>query len=234
MRVTDDRKTTVAIVEDHQPFREYLEKTLSGYKQLDVVLTSPDGKAFLQALPTLPLKPQVVLMDLEMPELNGVDTTKQLLKLHSDIVVAILSVHESAQYILDSIYAGANGYILKNNIQVHELPQIIQALADGHSYTSPKITSTTFKYLREHLVRNHATESEIPLTEREKEVLQRLITGQSAKEMAADIHIAVSTVQKHVSNIYRKLGVSNRVEASRLALSKGWFKRIDKDTPYGT
>lgn len=199
----------VAVVEDDGEIRQLLRSMLMRAEQLQVVGSYPDADAYLEALERI--LPDVVLMDIGLPGMNGIECVRQA-KPHLPSVQYLMStVFESPAYIHQALCVGATGYLLKNA----EPEEIIAAVRDIHAGGSPmsppiaRLVVASFQHQSQRDIQDHM------LTEREKGVLDQLANGLMYKEIAAKAGISTETVRKHVRNIYEKLQVKSRMEAVR-------------------
>ena len=199
----------VAVVEDDSEIRQLLRNMLMRADGFHVVGTYPDADAYLADLERV--TPDVVLMDIGLPGMNGIDCVRQAKPLHAATQYLMSTVFESPAYIHQALCAGATGYLIKNA----EPEEIIAAVRDIHAGGSPmsppiaRLVVASFQQQARREVRDHL------LTEREKTVLDQLANGLMYKEIAIKAGISTETVRKHVRNIYEKLQVSSRMEAVR-------------------
>ena len=204
----------VAIVDDHPMVAEGIEAILETYDDIRVVATLCNGQAIIDQVKTL--APDVVLLDLNMPGLNGLSVTEILLERRPQTRVLILTMHDSAEYITTALSHGASGYILKD-VPTEEIKTAIDTVMRGERYLCPgteavldaKTNALTTKDGRE------------PLTSREQTILLELAQGKSNKQVAADLDISVRTVETHRKNLKRKLGISSTAGLTRYALEHG-------------
>lgn len=201
----------ILIVDDHSVVRQGLRMFLSLDPELEVIGEASNGQEAIEMVKSL--KPDVVLMDLLMPVMDGITATQIIRKDHIDTeVLALTSVLEDAS-VVNAVRAGAIGYLLKDT-QADELCRAIKAAAAGQVQLSPRAAERLMREIR-------APESPEKLTERETEVLRLLATGKANKEIAAEMHISETTVKTHVSNILMKLGVPSRTQAALYAVRIG-------------
>ncbi|MCK5550478.1 MAG: response regulator transcription factor [Hyphomicrobiaceae bacterium] len=208
----------VLIVDDQALFREGLRTLLSVQTDIDVVGEAGDGIEAIQACARL--KPDVVLMDMLMPRLDGVETTRRLHAEHPDCRVIILTTFDDDEYVFDGLRAGALGYLLKD-ASSEKLLEAIRAAARGESFLQPSVAAKVvaeFSRLADHPPGADLVE---PLSEREREVLQLLSSGASNREIAEALVIAHGTVKNHVTSILGKLGVRDRTQAAIKARDLG-------------
>lgn len=199
----------VVIVDDHPMVTEGIESILETYGDILVVGCLNNGQDIIDQVDTL--KPDVILLDLNMPGINGLSTTEILLENHPDIRVLILSMHDSAEYIQTALSHGAKGYILKD-VPTDEIKTAIDAVMAGQQYLcTGASTALTPKTMDGHEI----------LTNREQTILLQLAQGNSNKEVAAELDISVRTVETHRKNIKRKLGISTTAGLTRYAMEHG-------------
>ena len=212
----EPRRIRIVVVDDHTLFRRGITALLSRVPGFDVAGEAADGLDGIKAVALH--KPDVVLLDLHMPGISGVDAMKSILRDAPDTRVVMLTVSEDADDLMTALRSGALGYLLKN-IESEFLVESIRRAADGESVLSPEMTG---KLLRE--VRAGATPSAPAgpaLSPREREILQHLARGASNKEIARDLDVAESTVKIHVQHILRKLDLTSRVQAAVWAVERG-------------
>lgn len=206
----------IVIADDHALVREGTRQILENHPGLVVAGEAQDGEEAVAMVSRL--QPDVVLMDIAMPKLNGIDATRIIKKESPATSVLILTAYDDDQYIFALLDAGAAGYLLKN-VRGEELAQAVRAVAEGESVLHPAIAAKVFKrYTRS----DQAVDEEIePLTDRESEVLAIAARGLSNKMIARELSLSDRTVQVHLSNIFGKLGVASRTEAVITALRRG-------------
>jgi len=209
----------VLLVEDHIVVRQGIKALLSEEADLEIVGEADNGREALVLVEKL--HPDVVLMDISMPGLNGIEATHQICQRHDDVKVVILSMYASEEYVFQVLRAGAAGYVLKQSDSSEVLTAIRAALAGG-SFLSPPISRAVIDdYIHRAEARGQGDDLD-PLTSREREVLQLLAEGFSNKEIAEQLSISVKTVESHRSNMMSKLDVSNKTELVKYAIRKGW------------
>jgi NarL family two-component system response regulator LiaR len=215
-------KIKVLLAEDHVMVREGTREFVQRESDMEVVGEAGDGEEAVRLAKEL--KPNVVVMDIAMPKLNGVEATKQIKALNPSIAVLILTAYDYDQYIFALLEAGAAGYLLKG-VRVHELIDAIRAVYAGESVLHPVVARRVI----DRLVSPGRKEAPVvePLSEREMEVLKLAATGVSNKDIAQQLFLSPRTVQVHLGNIFSKLGVASRTEAVLHALRKGWLTLDD-------
>jgi NarL family two-component system response regulator LiaR len=214
-------KIKVLLAEDHVMVREGTREFVQREPDMEVVGEAGDGEEAVKLAKEL--KPDVVVMDIAMPKLNGIEATKQIKAIAPSIAVLILTAYDYDQYIFALLEAGAAGYLLKG-VRVHELIDAIRAVYAGESVLHPVVA----RRVVDRLVSPGGGETQaIPLSEREMEVLKLAATGVSNKNIAQQLFLSPRTVQVHLGNIFSKLGVASRTEAILYALRKGWLTLDD-------
>ncbi|MCH7835387.1 MAG: response regulator transcription factor [Chloroflexi bacterium] len=205
------------IADDHALVREGTRQILEDQPGLEVVGEAQDGEEAVALVSRL--HPDVVLMDIAMPKLNGIEATRLIKKESPSTSVLILTAYDDDQYIYALLDAGAAGYLLKS-VRGEELAQAVRAVAQGESVLHPAIAAKVFK---RYTSPGQATAQEEiePLTERESEVLGMAAKGLSNKMIARELKLSDRTVQAHLSNIFGKLGVASRTEAVITGLRRG-------------
>jgi two-component system, NarL family, response regulator NreC len=208
----------VVLAEDHTIVREGLRALLDVRDDIEVVAEVSDGRAAVEVVATH--KPDVVVMDLGMPELNGVDATRQIRKEHPNTQVLILSMHSGEEYVRPAIRAGASGYLLKGS-GLSDLVSAIQAVARGDAFFSPAIAKIVlFESRRTDRPSKDPTPGDA-LTNREREILQLVAEGKSSPEIAKQLQLSVKTVEGHRGRIMAKLDVHHVAGLVRHAIRIG-------------
>lgn len=221
--------TKIVIVDDHQLFREGVKRILDFEDSFDVVAEGDDGQDVIRLYNEY--QPDVVLMDINMPQKNGVEATAELLEKYPDAKVIILSIHDDESYVSHALKSGALGYMLKE-MDADEIVEAIKIVAAGGSYLHPKVTKNLVAEYRRLSEREnkgsfHQTEIRRPfhlLTKRECEVLQLLTDGQSNRAIGETLYISEKTVKNHVSSILQKMNVNDRTQAVVTAIKNGWVE----------
>lgn len=222
--------TDIILVDDHKLFREGVRRILEFEPSFNVVAEADDGSAALQLVEEF--QPDVVLMDINMPHLNGVEATAELVRHHPEINVIILSIHDDENYVTHALKTGAQGYLLKE-MDSNALIEAIKVVSQGGSYLHPKVTHNLVKEYRRLSDENNdgRAEQQIEyrkplhlLTRRECEVLQLLADGKSNRGVAESLYISEKTVKNHVSNILQKMDCNDRTQAVVSAIKNGWVQ----------
>ena len=210
--------TRILLVDDHNLFIEGLIALMKERPDIELVGQAKDGlEAFKQADK---LKPDIILMDIAMPELNGIKATKQIVKSFPEIKIIVLSMYNNLELIVESLRAGAVGYVLKE-CEACELYEAIKSVAKGNHYIAKTSLEIMLKdYLR--LLQEEARNSENALSEREKEVLRLLAVGKNAKEIAYELMISRNTVDVHRRHIMEKTGCNSMASLVRYAIREGY------------
>ena len=207
----------VLLVDDHTLFRSGVKALLQRQSGFEVVGEAPDSLEGVRHAATL--KPDVILLDLHMPGISGKDSVKLFLEAAPQSHIVMLTVSENAEDLLESLRAGASGYLLKN-IETETLIDSIRRAADGDSVVSAQMTGKLVRGLQ--AAREAPCEAEKDgLSPREREILSHVAKGSSNKEIARNLSVAESTVKIHVQHILRKLNLSSRVQAAVYAIEKG-------------
>lgn len=207
------------IAEDDNLLRRTLVELLQLDPHFEVVAQVPNGQLALESAGAT--RPDVVLTDIEMPILNGIDTTKQLKALLPDVAVVILTKFDSDELLFDAIRAGACGYVLKDS-PVEEIKQAIREARDGHGHLNPTLVSRVLEeFARISKANKLRKETFSELTPRELEVLEMLGQGMKNKVIADKLFLSEKTVKSHVGAVLRKLHVNDRTEAALLAQKHG-------------
>jgi DNA-binding NarL/FixJ family response regulator len=207
----------ILIADDHRIMRSGLRSLLDKEPDMEVVAEAENGRMTVQL--ARKLSPHVVIMDITMPDLNGIEATRQIVSETPDIKVVALSMHSDDQFVVEMLDAGASGYLLKD-CALTELCLAIRAVVANQNYLSPGIASIVVKdYLRE-LSKAEAPVSSL-LTPREREVLQLVAEGNTSKKIAARLHVSMKTVEAHRRQIMDKLNIHSVAELTKYAIRKG-------------
>ncbi|MHC4534786.1 MAG: response regulator [Planctomycetota bacterium] len=214
-------KIRVLLADDHAILRAGLKMLLDAEPDMEVVGEAGNGVAAIQK--TGELKPDVVLMDITMPELNGLHATREILQAHSDAKVLVLTVHDDESYLRQFLRAGASGYVVKKAADT-ELTAAIRSVYKGDIFVHSSLARVMMEeYLGNAVKPARQTNQSHPLSEREKEVLTLIAQGYTNKEAAKKLYISVKTVETHRARIMEKLQLRTRAELVRYAIMEGFL-----------
>jgi DNA-binding NarL/FixJ family response regulator len=219
------KKIRVLVADDHTIVRKGLCALLDGDKEIEVVADAENGREVIKKVEQI--RPDIILMDITMPGLNGLETTRQLKKRHPKIKILILTMHDNEEYIFETLRAGASGYLVKRTAP-DELISAIYAVNRGESFLSPSISKRVIEgFIRVGQSEQEEDEAFNKLTDREREVLQMIAEGCVNREIAELLHISIKTVETHRSHIMEKLNTRNIAELTRYAIRKGLISLTD-------
>jgi DNA-binding NarL/FixJ family response regulator len=217
-RVMD--KITILLAEDHKVVREGTRRLLESQSDFEVVGEASDGIEAIELAKKW--KPQIIIMDVYMPRLNGIEATKQIKALYPNMAILVLTGYDDDEYVFALLEAGAAGYLLKES-SGEELIDAIRQVMTGEPVLHPKIMKKVLNRLRAPVEEASTQTSSEVLSDREMEVLRLAATGMSNMEIANSLTLSVRTVQTHLRSIFNKLGVGSRSEAIVYGLKKGWL-----------
>lgn len=208
----------VLIADDHKIVLDGLVSLINEHRDMNVVGQATDGRSVVTL--AMETDPDIVVMDLTMPILNGIDATRMIIQNAPDIRVIALSMHSEKRFIRAALKAGASGYLVKENA-FDELVSAIRAVKDSKNYLCPVATKIMMlDYLHHIKAEGNFTDRDI-LTPREREILQLLAEGRKTREIAGDLNVSVKTVETHRKNIMDKLDVRSIAELTRYAIREG-------------
>ena len=209
--------TTVRLLlaDDHRMFRQGLREMIERKTDWEVVGEAANGREALELVERL--RPDIVLLDIQMPELNGVAVAQQLAQSHPQVKIIMLTMYREDQHLVEAIQAGARAYLLKD-ADAQELISIVGRVQRGESALDPALTARVFDALRRLSTKEAENEQ---LTEREREILQLVARGLENRAIAARLHLSEKTVGNRLSEIFQKLGVTNRTQAALIARERG-------------
>lgn len=212
--------TRILLAEDHGTVREGIKMLVNSQPDMEVVGEADDGDAAIREAQQI--EPDLVLMDISMPTLNGLKATKKLRKLCPNIKILTLTRHTDDGYLQQLIKAGVNGYVLKQSAPT-ELITAIRTVTAGQSYLDPTLVQRVMgRYAGNLPAARGAGTGEV--TDREAEVLRLIAWGYSNKEIGMRLDLSVKTIEAHKSNAMRKLGMNSRIDIVRYALLQGWLQ----------
>lgn len=211
-------RVRILLADDHTVMRSGLRVLLERHQPFAVVAEAANGREALEL--TEAHHPDVAVLDIAMPGLNGIDASSQIVARHPRTAVIILSMHSDESYVLRALKAGARGYLLKDAPEA-DLIRAIEAVHEGKAYFSPAISKLMVEDYMRQLQQRGTDDSYELLTAREREVLQLLAEGKSNKEVASALHLSVHTVETHRSNILEKLNLHGTPELILYAVRKG-------------
>lgn len=215
----------IVVADDHVLLRQGLRQVLEMEPDFEVVGEAQDGQQAVEI--TQALKPDVVLLDITMPRLNGIEAARAIKEALPSTGIVMLTIHDSDEYLMEAVAAGINGYVLKD-VEPATLIEAVRSCSRGNGYLHPTVAARVLQRLNqpdsgsEPPVRRRVVEE--GLTPREFEVLEQLAQGASNRDIADRLYISESTVKNHVTSIFRKLGVADRTQAVLYAVRKGWVK----------
>ena len=207
----------IILADDHAMLRHGLSKSLQNEKDMEVVAQAKDGRTTVELAKEL--SPNIVIMDIGMPDLNGIEATRQIVKENPKVKIIALSMHSSKNFIIEMFKAGAAGYLLKD-CEFDELVNAIRLVMTNKTYISPAISDVVVdNYMRQP---ENARDSAFSiLSQREREVLQLLTEGKATKQIAKRLHISAKTVEVHRLNLMNKLKIDNIAQLTKYAIQEG-------------
>ncbi|HVF46072.1 MAG TPA: response regulator transcription factor [Pyrinomonadaceae bacterium] len=213
-------KLRILLAEDHQTVREGIKLLVNSQPDMEVIGEADDGERAIKM--AIELRPDLLLMDISMPNMNGLKATRRLRSMSSDIRILTLTRHTDDGYLQQLISAGANGYVLKQSAP-SDLVNAIRTVCSGNSYLDPALTR---KVMGGYASRAGSLrgEGKSDLTDRENEVLRLIAFGYSNKEIATQLDLSVKTIEAHKSNAMRRLGIANRTDIVRYAILQNWLQ----------
>lgn len=212
------QKTQVLLADDHRLMRAGLRLVIEQHPEFTVVGEADDGRQAVAMAESL--KPQVIVMDIGMPSLNGIEAARQITEKHPEMAIVMLSMHADEGYVLRALKSGARAYLLKDSAE-EDLTRAIEAVRDGKSFFSPAVSKVLLQDYMRKLQRAGADDSYDLLSGREREVLQLVAEGKSSKEIAGLLNLSTYTVETHRSNLMQKLNLKGIPELILYAVRKG-------------
>ena len=211
----------IVIVDDHDILREGLKFTLNRIKLAEVIGEASNGKKFLELMESV--NPDLVLMDIAMPEMDGVEATKEILKIKPDLKIIALTMFGDEEYYFKMVHAGAKGFILKK-AGINELEEAINTVAKGDNYFSDELLRKIIVNINDKKIKNSVTGSPVKITKRELEVLQEICNGLTKNEIGEKLHISPKTVEGHRNRLLAKTDSKNTVSLVMYAIKNELIK----------
>lgn len=212
-------KLRIMLAEDHETVREGIRLIINAQADLEVCGEADNGRAAVERAEKL--QPDVIIMDITMPELNGLKATRKLKQICPHLKILTLTRHTDDGYLQELLRAGASGYVLKQSPS-EELLRAVRAVASGGNYLDPAIAGRVMGGYVKRQMRGESANAE--LTDRETEVLRQIAWGYSNKEIAAVLKLSVKTIEAHKANAMRKLNIGSRIDIVRYAILQGWLE----------
>ena len=207
----------ILLADDHKITRQGLRALLDKQEDMEVVAEAEEGRTAVRLVREL--LPDVVIMDVSMPDLNGMEAARQIVGKFPDVKIIALSMHSDSLFVTEMLRSGASGYLLKD-CAFEELARAIQAVVAGKAYLSPSISGIVVNDYVHRLSKADFSSSEL-LTDREREVLQLIAEGKSTKQIALKLHVSVKTIETHRRQIMNKLDIHTVAELTKYAIRKG-------------
>lgn len=208
----------VVIVDDHAIVREGLKSLINHEKDFEVIAEAASGKECLEILETS--TPDIVLMDLKMPGISGIESTRLIKAEYPQIKLILLTNYDDEEYVLEGITAGADAYVLKD-VKKGDLIEILRKNIQEQAFIDPNLTRKLFDHLKNTMNPKISASDHPKLTQRELEILTLVAEGLPNREIADALFISLDTVKSHLKKVYQKLGAQNRSHAAKLAIRKG-------------
>lgn len=213
----------ICIVEDHDIFRKRLSELLNFYPELSLVFTAGSAESFFEKMDRNEGKeiPQIVLMDIELPGMSGIEATFQLSENYPEVDVIMFTVFEDDERIFESIKVGASGYLLKDT-PIDDVVRSIKEISEGGSPISPSIAKKVMGMVKNgnKIIEQEKLENPFDLSAAELKILEHVIEGKTNNQIAEDVFLSPWTIKTHIKNIYKKMHVNSRAAAVRLALKR--------------
>jgi DNA-binding NarL/FixJ family response regulator len=207
----------IILADDHTVLRHGLSRSFQNEKDMEIIAQAKDGRSTVELVKEL--KPDVVIMDISMPDLNGIEATRQITRDFPRVKIIALSMHSSKNFIIEMFKAGASGYLLKD-CEFDELANAVRIVSADKTYISPSISDVVV----ENYMRNYPEKKDSAfsiLTKREREILQLLTEGKTTKQIAKSLHISTKTVEVHRLNVMSKLKIDNIAQLTKYAIQEG-------------
>jgi len=210
-------KIRILLVDDHKILRDGIRSLLKGYDDMEIVGEAADGRTAIRLVKEL--SPDVVIMDISMPDLNGIDATRKIIADNPNVHIIALSMHYDKQFISETFKAGASGYLIKDSA-FDELEHAVRIVMDGKTYMNPQIASLVVESLVGQSAPSRRKAFSL-LTEREREVLQHIAEGKSTKQIATDLSVSAKTIESHRRQVMGKLNIRNVADLTKYAIREG-------------
>lgn len=210
-------KVKIILADDHAIVRDGIKASLNIEKSFSIVGEAANGFEAVELVKKL--KPDVAVIDITMPVMNGIEAVKKINSLDTDTKCMILSMHDKEEYVMEAVSAGALGYLLKDT-ERDELIKAIKAVAKGEKYFSTPVSSILVSGFLQYVKGGGGATEESGLTKRERNILKLIVDGKSNREIAEDLDISIRTIETHRQNIMKKLKVKNAVEMVKLAMEQ--------------
>ena len=217
----------VIIADDHKIMRDGLKSILEKQRDIEIIAEASDGRTSVEL--AIKLKPDVIIMDVAMPDMNGIEATRQIIEKSPKIKVIALSMHSDKQFILEMLNAGASGYLLKD-CAFHELINAIHSVALNRSYLSPEIADIMIKEYK-HVISKESLSVFSLLTSRERQVLQLIAEGKTTKEIAYTLKVSTKTIETYRQQIMYKLDIHSIAGLTKYAVREGLTSIEELRTP---
>lgn len=214
-------RVRLLLADDHRMFRQGLRELIERKTKFEVVGEARTGREVLDQVDKL--RPEIILLDIQMPELDGISVARQLAASHPEIKIIMLTMYRQDQHLIDAIKAGVKGYLLKD-ADAEELLSVIQRVEQGESALDPSLTARVFEAVRRPTAMPGMVE---PLTERELDILRLVAAGHDNRTIAAQLYLAEKTVGNRLSEIFQKLNVTNRTQAALVAIQRGLIPPVE-------
>jgi DNA-binding NarL/FixJ family response regulator len=226
----DEEKITIAIADDHSILREGLRAALETDSSIEIVGEADDGDKIIELAKEK--IPQIIIMDINMPTVDGIKASKEIKNFNPDIKILILTMYDHKNFILDALTAGVDGYIMKMS-KIQLVFKAIYSLIDGGTYYEPNISKWVFYKLKnkanQRQIGDYTKNEFYGLSDREMEVIKLVVSGFTAIEIADKLNVSKNTIHKHKNNILQKLNLKNSAELVRFAFIEGLIDEIVED-----
>lgn len=220
------RNIKIILADDHSLIRKALIDIFNKQPNFEVIAEAENGNEAIKLASEK--KPDIIIMDISMPGLNGLEATRQIKANHPEINILVLTIHDEMEHILGILEAGADGYLMKN-VSEDEIVLAVNALVLGETILSPSVSQKIYKYAFQFVTRSVDLDKKDKLSVREMELLKLLAKGLSNKDIALRLHLSLRTVKSYLADLFSKIEVTSRTEAVILSLRKGILTIEDLD-----